>query len=398
MGKFKEIIAEKNFTRGTVFIIFNAFLLYVLYFIIKNFDFLAAGVYHIFRSLLSAFSPLFIGLIIAYLLNPLVNLIDSRLSGRLFFQLPDDPILAEKRRNSSRFVSVLLTFGIVFAAVSAVVYGFAAMIFGRLIFTDFFAAVRELIAGFMNYEAELRAWSRENLPSGFASEHLLRFADAVMDRLFSSFSASAAIKAVSGTVGGAINGAVGIIISIYLLKDKDFFLGLWRKFLHLTLPQKPNAIVTETLHRVNGVLSQFVRGALLDALIVSVMSSVALSVIRLDFAVFIGIFAGLCNVIPYFGPLLGMIPAFTVGFFTGSFWLGLLAAAILIIVQQIDSNIIYPKIVGSTTGLHPLTVLLAVSVFGYFFGISGMLLAVPLAGIIQIFVVQWSCSRESRKK
>lgn len=118
--------------------------------------------------------------------------------------------------------------------------------------------------------------------------------------------------------------------------------------------------------------------------------------IKLDFAVFIGAFAGLCNVIPYFGPLLGMIPAFIIGLFTQDFFHGLLAVIVLVIVQQIDSNIIYPKIVGSTTGLHPLMVLLAVSVFGYFGGIAGMILAVPLAGIIQIFVLKWAYSKEAK--
>ena len=93
---------------------------------------------------------------------------------------------------------------------------------------------------------------------------------------------------------------------------------------------------------------------------------------------------------------MGMIPAFLMGLCTDGLLTGIIAAAILVAVQQIDSNIIYPKIVGSSTGLHPLMVLLAVSVFGYFFGIIGMLLAVPLAGIIQVFVVKWAESKERK--
>ena len=90
-----------------------------------------------------------------------------------------------------------------------------------------------------------------------------------------------------------------------------------------------------------------------------------------------------------------MVPAFIMGWLTDDFFHGLLAIVVLLIVQQIDSNIIYPKVVGSSTGLHPLAVLMAVSVFGYFGGIPGMLLAVPAAGVIQIFIRKWAHRREA---
>ena len=168
--------------------------------------------------------------------------------------------------------------------------------------------------------------------------------------------------------------------------------------MHLVMPQKGHAVLIETLSEMNAVLSRFIRGALLDALIVAVLSSIGLSIMGLEAAVFIGIFAGISNVIPYFGPVIGMIPAFLMGLCTGGFWHGVLAIAILFAIQQIDANFIYPKVVGSSTGLHPLMVLLAVSVFGYFGGILGMILAVPLAGIIQVFVVKWASGKESRAK
>ena len=139
------------------------------------------------------------------------------------------------------------------------------------------------------------------------------------------------------------------------------------------------------------------RGALLDAVFVAILSSIGLSIVGLDFAVFIGVFAGIANVIPYFGPLIGMIPAFLIGWLTSDFVHGVLAVLVLVIVQQIDSNIIYPKVVGSSTGLHPLAVLLAVSVFGYFGGIIGMILAVPIAGILQVFILKWAYRQERRR-
>ena len=396
MKNLKNIMMERSFMRGSLFVVFNAFLLYILYFTVKNADHLLNSVETGINAVLSAFSPLFIGLIFAYLLNPLVTIIDKKLMQKLFFRIPEDPIKAEKRRNLSRFVSVLLTFLIVLAAIAAIIYGFAVMILGQFVFTNFSSMLDSVIQTFLSYEMDLRQWVAQNMPNRFLSDKMMEAANSIIAWISNNFSASTAIAAVTGTVGSVVNVAIGAIVSIYLMKDKDFFLGLWRKFLHLVLPQRANATVTETLNEVNGVLSQFVRGALLDAVFVAILSSIGLSVIGLDFAVFIGVFAGIANVIPYFGPLLGMIPAFIIGWFTESFTKAAIAVIVLIIVQQIDSNIIYPKIVGSSTGLHPLVVLLAVSVFGYFGGIPGMLLAVPAAGILQVFVLKWAHSRERK--
>ena len=396
MKKFKEVMKERSFVRGSLFIVFNAFLLYVLYFIVKNFDVIAIAAGKGISSVVSAFSPLFIGLVIAYLLNPLVTIIDKRMMRRMFFRIPDDPVKAEKRRNLSRFLSVLLTFLIVIAAIAAIIYGFAVMILGQFVFSNFSEMAQGVVQTFLNYEVELRQWIAQNLPAGFMSDKFMGIANSIISWISTNFSASNAISAVTGAVGSVVNVAIGAIVSIYLMKDKDFFLSLWRKLLHLLLPQRANAAVTETLSEVNGVLSQFVRGALLDAVIVAILSSIGLSVIGLDFAVFIGVFAGIANVIPYFGPLLGMIPAFIIGLFTEDFTQAAVAVIVLIIVQQIDSNIIYPKVVGSSTGLHPLTVLLAVSVFGYFGGIIWMILAVPIAGIIQAFIVKWAFRKERK--
>ena len=118
MKKIKEYMRDRAFIRGSLFIVFNAFLLYVLYFVVKNFSSIASSLGSGISALLSAFSPLFIGLIISYLLNPLVTLIDKKLMQKVFFRVPEDPLKAEKRRKLSRFISVLLTFIIVLAAIS----------------------------------------------------------------------------------------------------------------------------------------------------------------------------------------------------------------------------------------------------------------------------------------
>ena len=206
------------------------------------------------------------------------------------------------------------------------------------------------------------------------------------------------MSAVTGLFGSIVNFVIGLIISIYLLIDKDFFKHLWNGFLDLVLPQKACSAINGTLTEINGVLSRFIRGVLIDTVIVATLSSIGLTIAGLEFAVFIGIFAGLCNIIPYFGPILGMVPAFLVGFITEGVWQGIIAVIILLVIQQIDGNLIYPKVVGSSTGLHPLFVLLAVSIGGYYAGIVGMVLAVPVAGVLQIFCYRWIAFQKKRKE
>ena len=210
------------------------------------------------------------------------------------------------------------------------------------------------------------------------------------ERLERHFSVEAAVTVLSDIGDALLNFLIGLVASVYLLKDREFFLRLWERFLSLLLGQRVHGLLNESLSEINQVLSTFVKGAMIDSLIIAFLSSAVLTVLQVDYAVIIGLLDGVLNVIPYFGPFFGMIPAFAVAAVTDGPLHGALAVAGLFIVQQIDANYIYPKVVGGSTGLHPLFVLLSVSIFGSFFGIIGMLLAVPLAGIAQIFMKKWA--------
>lgn len=396
MKKLKALIGEPSFLRSSLFIVFNAFLLYVLYFIIKNFDLIAVTAVNAARHLLSAFSVLFIGLLVAYLLDPLVTRIDQKLLQRALISDRRPERNTRKKESICRLLSILITFIIAIAAIVLVIYGFTAMILGQFVFTDIFATVETLLQQLAGYESEIKVWVSAHLPDGYLAQKATEVVNILIAWLSDNFSASTTITVISGAVGSIINFVIGLIVSIYLLKDKDLFIKLWNNTLDLILPKKAAATLNSTLHEIDDVISLFLRGALLDALFVAILSSIGLSLLHIEFAVFIGIFAGICNVIPYFGPVIGMVPAFIMGWLTGDFVHGLLAIVVLLLVQQIDSNIIYPKVVGSSTGLHPLAVLLAVSVFGYFGGIIGMLIAVPTAGVIQVFIKKWATKRKAK--
>lgn len=314
-----------------------------------------------------AFSPLVIGLIIAYLLNPAVNWFEDRIK--------------------SRGLSIFITYGLAAAGLFGLLYGFVVLIVGAL------------PSGGLDYTAELvAAYFKDAVSavSDFAARHLSPIIDGREDAeaaiktlsssLLSRFSISSLISTLSAVTGGLVSFFIGATASVYLLKDKEHFINLWEKLMVLTLKQKHHGIISETMSQINTVVATFIKGALVDSLIVAFLSSLVMTVLHVKFAVIIGIIGGILNIIPYFGPFFGMVPAFLVAFFENGPAHGLIVVLGLFLVQQLDSNYIYPKIVGSTTGLHPLFVLMAVSISGYFFGIAGMLLAVPAAGIIQVLI------------
>ncbi len=189
---------------------------------------------------------------------------------------------------------------------------------------------------------------------------------------------------------GAVNFFIGSVAGVYLLKDKEFFLRLGNQAMHLLLPQKPHGLLREVLFEINEVIAAFLRGVFVDSVIVAFLSSLVLSLLGVEFAVFIGCFAGIANVIPYFGPVLGIVPAFLSALLSSGLPRAVLAAASLFAIQQLECNFIYPRIIGKSTGLHPLFVLTAVSVAGALGGLFWMILAVPVAGIIKVLLCKWA--------
>lgn len=317
-------------------------------------------------AVLKLLLPLLIGLILAYLLN--------------------GPVTWLEKKIKSRMIAILLTYIAVGAALIALVYGFIILIIGALPK----GGPAETLAFIENYytNAVHSVYDFLGKYMPYASDNTRNILRSLQNRFYELFSPASVLAAVYSLIGGFISLFVGIVASVYLLKDKEFFIDLWEKFLCLTIKQRMHGLICEVMQDINKVLSTFIRGAILDSLCVAFLSSLALSILKIEYSVIIGIIAGILNIIPYFGPFFGMVPAFLVAAFSKGLFYGIAAAFALFLVQQIDSNYIYPKVVGEATGIHPLFVLLSVSIFGSFWGIVGMLLAVPAAGIIQILITR----------
>lgn len=388
MNSLRKALREHKYLKYSLLIGANAALLYALYFIIKNFDLIWVTFWNGVASLFAALAPLWIGIIIAYIINPLVTFIDTALS-KFEFKSHGKFFFSKQTKRGRYLISIILTLFLILAAVSALVYGLSVLILGNIMIDGISSAISSIIDYVKSYESVLQNWAN-NLPEGQLSSRLEELAQGTVTWFANNLNTDYVVNFIMNLGGGILNLALGIVVSIYLLYDKKLFLGYADRFASLIVPSSISKVFWETLNDINNVLSRFIKGAFIDAVIVGILASIALSILGLDFSVFIGFFAGISNIIPYFGPVLGAIPAFIVGTFTEGVWQGILSVIILLAIQQVDANFIYPKVVGSQTGLHPLFVLLSVAFAAYFGGIVGMLLAVPAAGIIRVFVLRWS--------
>lgn len=177
------------------------------------------------------------------------------------------------------------------------------------------------------------------------------------------------------------NLVISMIIAYYFIKDAKFFREY---FLSLTPRRWRNGLIN-TGREINAILSNFIQGQLLTALIVGIMEAVGLMIVKVKYPLVLGLIGGIANIIPYFGPFLGSIPAVTIALLDSpikAVW----AIVAFSVVQQIDNAFISPKIIEGRLGLHPVTTIFAVLIGGEFFGIVGMLVSVPIFAIIKVFL------------
>ena len=206
---------------------------------------------------------------------------------------------------------------------------------------------------------------------------------AVKDNLFESIEAFAssltsglptmAVGMISSLFSGIGTFIVGLIIGFYLIVSADDAFDSLVGF----LPKKMQGTTKELLGKIDGSLRSFVQGAFLDCTFVFVITSIGFSLIGLKAPLFFGLFCGITNIIPYAGPYIGGAPAVIVGFSQG-ISTGILTLVVVVLIQFLEGNFLQPIIMSKTTKLHPVTIMLGLLVFGYFWGILGMVVSTPI--------------------
>ncbi|MDU2110624.1 MAG: AI-2E family transporter, partial [Peptoniphilus lacydonensis] len=194
-------------------------------------------------------------------------------------------------------------------------------------------------------------------------------------------SASNLLSKLYGLVTGAFRLLLVLIFSFYFSVDKEKFTLILKK----AIPNKHRKDVTYLATRIDTALQQFIRGRLLMAIFVGVLTMIYLLILRVDFAIIIGLITCVADIIPYIGPFLGCAPAVLFAFMDSpikALWVLIL----FVLIQWVENNILAPKLIGNSTGLSPLIVLISIIIGGGLFGVWGMVISVPITSIIFILV------------
>lgn len=203
------------------------------------------------------------------------------------------------------------------------------------------------------------------------------------------------VVTVSNISAFLLDFVVTVILTIYFLIDKERLVIQLKKLRDVLLPKKVGNKLTTFLLDLDNIVGKFIIGEILDSIIVGIVSTVLLLIIKHPFALLIGVIAGATNIIPYVGPIIGAALAFLFGVFT-SVPLGVAGAVLLLLYQQIDGNFIQPKIVGDKIGLSPVWVLIVVLIGGSYFGAVGMILSMPLAGLVRVYFNRYAIRKKNK--
>ena len=332
---------------------------------------------NLFFNFLAVISPIIYAFIISYILYRPLLFIEH-----YFKKLWDKWTKLSLSPKTYRLISLLILVIIVFGTITLLIKSIVPPLFQNLL------TIGEDIP---NFQTILTEWLSKLAPY-FKSIHITDNQIHQLTTYITGFLSGFLTKIFASGTGMVTNVATffinlfaTLILTFYFLKDKESIFIAIDKIATVTLSINTKLKIKRFLKDVHEIFGGFILGQLLDALIVGIASTILLLIIGHPFALLIGFIAGITNVIPYIGPIIGAVLAFILGLFT-SVKLGLLGALLLIIYQQIDGNFVQPKILGESVGLAPVWIFMAILIGGNYLGAFGMILAVPIVALLKLYI------------
>ena len=309
---------------------------------------------------LAVISPIFIGLIIAWLLDPLVKFLQGKKMPRIL----------------ACILVYLLFIALLFLIVALSIPAMGAQV------KDFIGNIPDLVSGLKDFFNELILDLNRTFNYDFSSiktqvyTALETFGVNMTTRV-----PDMAIGIVSSIVSGGVSFFLGLMIGFYMLFDFD---KLNRTFISV-LPRRWRKSATELIVRLNESLRSYVQGVLLVMSLVFITQAIGLTLSGIQAPLVFALFCALTDIIPYFGPYIGAIPILIVGF-TMDPIVGICCVISIVVVQLLENNFYQPLIMGHTMRLHPVTIMLGLLIFQHFFGIIGMIVATPVIAAAKIIL------------
>ena len=331
------------------------------------------------NQFMGVLTPFIVGFAIAYLLNTPMCFFERKLFPNHRFK---------------RALSILLVYVLAFAVV--------AILLG-LIVPQVVQSVKDLAGNMQTYLTSLDQLVQD------LTEQFDLDADAINDmfgnfqNMISNMTAKAAealpqLLDVGFAIGsGVIAGITALISSIYMLAGKDRLVPQLKKLLYATVSKRRSDWLLGVCGQANRVFVGFINGKIIDSAIIGVLCFILCAIFRIPYPMLVSVTVGVTNVIPFFGPIIGAIPCLFILVIVDP-WAALRFFALVIGLQQFDGNILGPKILGDSTGLSAIWVLISIVTCGGLFGFPGMILGVPTFAVLYALVREWVNKRLKAKK
>ena len=194
------------------------------------------------------------------------------------------------------------------------------------------------------------------------------------------------IKGVMNVATGLFDVFVTVIISIYTLAERARIVKFFKRLSSAIFGDKNYNVIEKYFTKTNEIFFNFVSGQLLDAVLVGIMTTIAMSIMKVQYAALLGFMIGLFNLIPFFGAIVAVGISIIITFCTGGLSKAIWLAVVIIILQQLDANIINPKIISDKLKISPILIIMSVTIAGAYSGVLGMFLAVPIVAMLKLIL------------
>ena len=342
---------------------------------------------NIMSMILAPITPIAYGIAIAFLVNPLVRVFEERLLPRI-----DGGRIGRRGR---RAIGMILGY---LVALVFVVGIFAVIIPGMI---DNIQGVVSKSGEYIELAEALANRLTEELPDNLAVEinnFVLGFTEDIVSqaRQFITSSLATLFSYTMAVTGFVLNFVMGLAVSVYLLSDKERFFASMKKVTLALFSEKNAHWLMELGRYTNKMFNGFIIGKIVDSTIIAILCFIGCTLLGFKSAMLISIITGIFNMIPYFGPIIGAVPCFFI-IVVDSPVQSIIWIVFIFALQQLDGNVIGPLVLGESIGMSSFWVIVAITIFGSFFGILGMFVGVPIFAVIFWAVSQFIDSRLAKK-
>lgn len=391
----KGTVQEPQFKLKTYFMKGFTYFLVIVACIVCYFAFLRIDdIAKFLKEVTTILQPIIMGLVFAYLLNPMVKMIERNLIPVLDEKIKNEKKVRNWARNIGVFTSILITLAVV-------------VLLLNMVLPELYESIRDMIIslpGQMNDAMEyLEAHAIKDSAISGTLNTVLENAAASLETWLRTDLISQVNQMMSSLTSGVIsffetlfNIVIGLIVSVYVLTSKEKFIGQCKKATYALFQKERANLILQVTRKSNEIFGGFVIGKIIDSIIIGIICFVVLSILKMPYTLLVSVVVGVTNVIPFFGPFIGAIPSIILILLAEPIK-GLYFMIFILLLQQFDGNILGPKILGNSTGLSAFWVVFSILLGGGMFGFVGMVMGVPTFAVLY-YLVNMFLNQKLQKK